>query len=82
MKILHYLIVPTDERFTVLSDAIIAARGEIGVAAIFSTGQKVLLRTNISIEEFHRVAKEHRDLVRMRYAGKRGPWYEVDVWQV
>ena len=23
---------------------------------------------------------EHDELVRMRYAGKRGPWYEMDIY--
>lgn len=78
MKILYYLAVPTDERFTVLADAI-NARPTHGVAAVFSTGQRVLLRDNICIEEFYRVAKEHAELVKMRYAGKRGPWYEMDI---
>jgi hypothetical protein len=77
MKILHFVVVPSDERFTVLADAISASHGSLGVAAVFTTGQRVLLRDNICIEEFYRVAKEHDELVRMRYAGKRGPWYEM-----
>lgn len=79
MKILYYLAVPSDERFTVLDDAI-RRNDSLGVAAVFNTGQRVLLRQHITIEEFYRVAKEHAELVRMRYAGKRGPWYEMDIY--
>lgn len=76
MKILHFLVVPTNERFAVLSDAISASHGSLGVAAIYANGLKVLLRENITLAEFDRVAREHLAIVKLRYAGKRGPWYE------
>lgn len=79
MKILHFLVVPSGERFAVLGDAITAAHGHIGVAAVYDNGLQVLLRENITLAEFHRVAREHQQLVRMRYVGKRGPWYEVEA---
>lgn len=62
MKILHFLVVPSDERFTVLADAI-NARPSIGVAAIYDNGLRVLLRENICVAEFDRVAVEHLDLL-------------------
>ncbi len=77
MKILHFLVVPSGERFAVLADAI--AVKQLGVAAIFDNGLQVLLRENITIAEFHRVAREHLALVKMRYCGKSGPWYEIEA---
>lgn len=76
MKILHFILVPSDQQFTVLEDAIAASDNSIGVAAIYANGLKVLLRENITIKEFDRVAREHLAIVKIRYAGKRGPWYE------
>jgi hypothetical protein len=77
MKILHFVVVPSDERFTVLADAISASHGSLGVAAVYSNGFKVLLRCNITIAEFNRVAREHADL--LKQTGRRPAWYEMDI---
>ena len=82
MKIKYFLVVPSDERFFVLADAIQFALDQcsLGVAAVFDNGLKVLLRAeSATISEYHRVALDHVALVKMRYAGKRGPWYEMDA---
>jgi hypothetical protein len=76
MKILYYLAVPTDERFTVLADAI-NAHPAVGVAAVYDNGLKVLLNCNITIAEFDRVAREH--LALFKAVGRRPAWYELEV---
>lgn len=77
MKILYFLVVPTDERFDVLADAVEAGRDALGVAAIYDNGLKVLLKAeNATIPEFNRVAREHLAMLKTRFAGKRGAWYE------
>lgn len=77
MKIIHFLAVPTDERFTVLADAL-ASRPVIGVAAVYSNGLRVLLRDNITIAEFDRVAGEHLTL--LRAIGRKPTWYELEIY--
>lgn len=76
MKILYYLAVPTDERFTVLADAI-NARPSIGVAAVYDNGLRVLLRENITVAEFDRVAREH--LALLKSVGRKPMWWEYEV---
>jgi len=77
MKILHFLIVPSDERFTVLADAI-DARPSIGVCAVYDNGLRVLLRENITVAEFDRVAREH--LALLRAIGRKPTWYELEIY--
>lgn len=80
MKILHFVVVPSDERFTVLADAISASHGSLGVAACYDNGMKVLLSCNITVAEFDRVAREHLALLKKRYPGKqRAAWHEYEV---
>ena len=76
MKILHFLTVPTDERFTVLADAINTCPS-IGVAAVYDNGLRVLLRENITVAEFDRVAREH--LALLKGTGRRACWWEYEV---
>lgn len=77
MKILHFVIVPSDERFTVLAEAISANNG-IGVAAIYDNGLKVLLTCNISIAEFDRVARDH--LALLKSVGRKPMWWELEIY--
>lgn len=76
MKILYYLAVPSDERFTVLDDAI-RRNDSLGVAAVYDNGLRVLLRCNITIGEFDRVAREH--LALLKSVGRKPCWWEFDV---
>lgn len=71
------LAAPSGERFTVLADAI--RRDDThGVAAIYDNGLRVLLRCNISIAEFDRVAREH--LALLKSVGRKPCWYELEIY--
>lgn len=66
-----------DERFTVLAD-VIASQPLIGVCAVYDNGLRVLLRENICVAEFDRVAREH--LALLRAIGRKPTWYELEIY--